>query len=68
LTITFCYNASGSYAGYGLATVTWANENPSPTVGASVATTASFYGHVRPSMLRQSADRMDAVMRTAAGT
>lgn len=32
----------------------------------SVATTARFYGHVRPSMLRGAASRMDAVMRDAA--
>ena len=29
----------------------------------SVATTASFYGHVRPAMLRRSADRMDELLR-----
>lgn len=33
----------------------------------SVATTASFYGHVQPAMLRKSADRMDELMRRAAG-
>ncbi len=34
----------------------------------SVATTASFYGHVQPAMLRRSADRMDELMRKASGT
>ncbi len=34
----------------------------------SVATTAGFYGHVQPSMLRRSADRMDEVMRKASGS
>jgi hypothetical protein len=34
----------------------------------SVATTAGFYGHVQPSMLRRSADRMDELMRKASGT
>jgi site-specific recombinase XerD len=34
---------------------------------ASVATTASFYGHVQPEKLRQAASRMDAVL-AAAGT
>jgi site-specific recombinase XerD len=34
----------------------------------SVATTASFYGHVQPSMLRRSADRMDELMRKASET
>ena len=34
----------------------------------SVATTASFYSHVQPSMLKRSADRMDEVMRRASGT
>jgi integrase len=34
----------------------------------SVATTASFYGHVRPLMLRRSADRMDELLsRQSAG-
>jgi integrase len=28
----------------------------------SIATTASFYGHVRPAMLRRSADRMDELL------
>ena len=32
----------------------------------SVSTTAAFYGHVRPSMLQASADRMDELMRRAA--
>ena len=31
----------------------------------SVATTASFYGHVRPAMLQRSADRMDELLRRA---
>jgi integrase len=31
----------------------------------SIATTASFYGHVQPAMLRRSADRMDELMRKA---
>jgi hypothetical protein len=34
----------------------------------SVATTASFYGHVQPAMLRASADRMEELMRKASGT
>lgn len=34
----------------------------------SVATTAGFYGHVQPAMLRRSADRMDELMRRASGT
>jgi integrase len=34
----------------------------------SVATTASFYSHLQPSMLKRSADRMDDVMRRASGT
>ena len=34
----------------------------------SVATTAGFYGHVQPAMLRRSADRMDELMRNASGT
>jgi site-specific recombinase XerD len=34
----------------------------------SVATTASFYGHVQPAMLRRSADAMDELMRKASGT
>jgi site-specific recombinase XerC len=34
----------------------------------SVATTASFYGHAQPSMLRRSAERMDELMRKASGT
>jgi integrase len=34
----------------------------------SIATTASFYGHVRPAMLRRSADRMDELLgRPATG-
>ena len=33
----------------------------------SVATTASFYGHVRPAMLRRSAERMDELLSRAAG-
>ena len=33
----------------------------------SVATTASFYGHVQPAMLQRSADRMDALLAAAAG-
>jgi integrase len=35
---------------------------------ASVATTASFYGHLRPAMLQRSAERMDEPMRRATGT
>ena len=31
----------------------------------SVATTASFYGHIRPAMLRRSAERMDELMQRA---
>lgn len=34
---------------------------------ASVATTSNYYGHVQPSMLQRSADRMDEVMRRASG-
>jgi site-specific recombinase XerD len=34
----------------------------------SVATTASFYGHVRPAMLRRSAERMVELLNGAAGT
>ena len=34
----------------------------------SVATTASFYGHVQPAMLRRSADRMDELMKRASGS
>ena len=34
----------------------------------SIATTASFYGHVRPAMLRRSADRMNELLgHTSAG-
>ena len=33
----------------------------------SVATTASFYGHVRPATLRRSAERMDELLSRAAG-
>ena len=33
----------------------------------SVATTAGFYGHVQPAMLRRSADAMDELMRKASG-
>ena len=33
----------------------------------SVATTASFYGHVRPAMLRRSAERMDELLSRAGG-
>ena len=33
----------------------------------SIATTASFYSHVTPSMLQRSADRMDEVLRRASG-
>ena len=35
---------------------------------ASIATTASFYGHVRPSMLQRLAQRMDDLLRDASGT
>ena len=34
----------------------------------SVTTTAGFYGHVRPAMLRRSAERMDEAMRRGTGT
>jgi len=34
---------------------------------ASIATTASFYAHVQPSMLRRSADRMDKLLGKASG-
>jgi site-specific recombinase XerD len=34
---------------------------------ASITTTASFYAHVQPSMLRRSADRMDELLRKASG-
>jgi hypothetical protein len=39
LTITFCYNTSGPETGYGLYTVTWANESPSQTVAADMTVT-----------------------------
>jgi integrase len=34
---------------------------------ASVATTGGVYGHVQPSMLRRSAERMNELMKRAAG-
>ena len=34
----------------------------------SVSTTANFYGHVQPAMLRRSADAMDELMRKASAT
>jgi hypothetical protein len=41
---------------------------PEASVGhASIATTASFYSHVTPSMLRRSADRMDEILGRASG-
>ena len=42
LSITFCSFASGAYAGYGLYTVTWANEVPSST--ADLNMTVTFKG------------------------